>query len=107
MVNYNYGTIIEEINNLPVQSDRTTAKEKWGEKAIKESHIWDILFPDSLGWKKITDKRHQKLGVDFKIHAEDGDVNGDIKVLMGPDYTEGLPVEIYQRPVREADIPSS
>ena len=106
MVNYNYGTIIEGINNLPA-GDRTTSKEKWGEKAIKENRIWDILFPNNLAWKNITNKREQKLGIDYKIHTEDGDINVDIKVLIGPDYTEGLPVEIYQRPVREADVPSS
>ena len=106
MKEYIYDTVIEEINNKPI-SDRTVEKEKFGEKAIKENNLWDILFPNNLGWKKITDKRQQKLGVDFKIHTETGDVNVDIKVLIGPDYSEGLPVEIYQRPVREADIPSS
>lgn len=106
MIKYDYDIEIEKINNLPA-SDRTTAKEKWGEKAIKENHLWDVLFPGNLGWKKITDKRQQKLGVDFKIFTENGDVNVDIKVLIGQDYSEGLPVEIYQRPVREADIPSS
>lgn len=106
MMKYIYEDVIEDINNQPA-SDRTTAKEKWGEKALKENNLWDILFPNNLGWKKITDKRQQKLGVDFKIHTESGDVNVDIKVLIGPDYSEGLPVEIYQRPIREADIPSS
>jgi hypothetical protein len=106
MIEYSYEEVIEGINNQPA-SDRTTAKEKWGEKAIKENHLWDILFPNNLGWKKITDKRTQKLGVDFKIHTDSGDVNVDIKVCVGSNYTEGLPVEIYQRPVREADIPSS
>lgn len=104
MKQYNYDTVIEEINN---ESERTTAKEKWGEKAIKENHLWDILFPNNLGHKKITDKRQQKLGVDFKIHTETGDVNVDIKVLIGPDYTEGLPVEVAQRPVSEPDTLSS
>ena len=106
MIQYDYNTVIEGITNQP-SSERTTAKEKWGEKAIKENHLWDILFPNNLGFKKITDKRQQKLGVDFKIHTETGDVNVDIKVLIGSNYTEGLPVEIYQRPVREADVPSS
>ena len=105
MINYNYDTVIEEINNQPA-SERTTAKEKWGEKAIKENHLWDILFPNNLGWKKITDKRQQKLGVDFKIHTENGDVNVDIKVLIGPDYPL-LPLEIAQRPLREPDTLSS
>ena len=106
MIEYSYEDVIESINNKPV-AERTTEKEKWGEKAIKENHLWDVLFPNNLGWKKITDKRQQKLGVDFKIFTENGDVNVDIKVLIGPEYSEGLPVEIYQRPVREADIPSS
>lgn len=106
MIEYVYESVIENINNKPT-AERTTEKEKWGEKAIKENNLWDILFPNNLGWKKITDKRQQKLGVDFKIFTENGDVNVDIKVLIGPDYSEGLPVEIYQRPVREADIPSS
>ena len=106
MVNYIYDNVIEEINNQPSR-ERTTAKEKWGEKSIKDNHLWDILFPDNLGHKKITNKREQKLGVDFKIHTEDGDINVDIKVLIGPDYTEGLPVEIYQRPTREPDVMSS
>lgn len=106
MKEYCYDNVIDTINNLPT-SERTTAKEKFGEKVIKENHLWDILFPGNLGWKKITDKRQQKLGVDFKIHTESGDVNVDIKVLIGPDYSEGLPVEIYQRPIREADVSSS
>lgn len=106
MIEYSYEQVIENINNQPT-SDRTTAKERFGEKTIKENHLWDVLFPGNLGYKKITAKREQKLGVDFKIHTETGDVNVDIKVLIGPDYSEGLPVEIYQRPVREADIPSS
>lgn len=106
MIEYSYEQVIEEINKLPA-SDRTTAKERWGEKAIKENHLWDILFPNNLGWKKITDKRQQKLGVDYRIHTENGDVNVDIKVCIGSDYTEGLPCEIYQRPIREPDVPSS
>lgn len=101
-----YEQVIEAINNQP-SFERTTAKEKWGEKVIKENRLWDKLFPENLGYKKITNKKEQKLGVDFKIHTETGDVNVDIKVLIGPDYSEGLPVEVYQRPVREADIPSS
>lgn len=106
MIKYTYEDVIAEINEKPT-SERTTSKEKWGENAIKENHLWDILFPNNLGWKKITDKRQQKLGVDFKIHTVTGDVNVDIKVLIGSDYTEGLPLEIAQRPVREPDIPSS
>lgn len=106
MIEYIYDAVIEGINAQPPE-ERTTSKEKWGEKAIKENHLWDILFPNNLGHKKITDKRQQKLGVDFKIHTESGDINVDIKVLIGPDYTEGLPIEIYQRPTREADVPSS
>lgn len=106
MIKYDYDIEIEKINNQPA-SDRTTAKEKWGEKALKENNLWDILFPNNLGWKKITDKRQQKLGVDFKIHTDSGDVNVDIKVCVGFNYTEGLPCEIYQRPVREPDVPSS
>lgn len=106
MTEYTYEDVIAEINEKPT-SERTTAKEKWGEDAIKENHLWDILFPNNLGWKKITDKRQQKLGIDYKIHTDSGDVNVDIKVCIGSDYSEGLPCEIYQRPVREADIPSS
>lgn len=103
---YIYEDVIENINNQPA-SDRTTAKERFGERAIKENHLWDILFPGNLGYKKITNKREQKLGVDFKIHTDSGDVNVDIKVCVGFNYTEGLPLEIYQRSIREADIPSS
>lgn len=106
MIKYTYEGVIAEINEKPT-SERTTAKEKWGENAIKENHLWDILFPGNLGWKKITDKRLQKLGVDFKIHTEEGDVNVDIKVCVGCNYTEGLPLEIAQRPVREPDTLSS
>lgn len=106
MIKYTYEDVIAEINKKPT-SERTTAKEKWGEDAIKENHLWDILFPENLGYKKITDKRQQKLGVDFKIHTETMDVNVDIKVCVGFNYTEGLPLEIYQRPVREMDVPSS
>lgn len=106
MKEYVYEQVISEINEKPT-FERTTAKEKWGEKVIKENHLWDILFPNNLGWKKITDKRQQKLGIDFKIHTESEDINVDIKVCVGFNYTEGLPLEIYQRPVSEADIPSS
>lgn len=105
MIEYSYEDVIESINNKPV-AERTTAKEKWGEKAIKENHLWDILFPGNLGYKKITNKREQQLGVDFKIHTETGDVNVDIKVCVGSSYPL-LPIEIYQRSIREKDVPSS
>lgn len=105
-INYDYEYVIELINSKS-DLDRTNEKERWGDLAIKDRHLWDVLFPNNVGWKKITDKRTQKLGVDYKIFTSDGEINVDIKVCIGNDYTEGLPVEVYQRPIRESDVPSS
>ena len=105
-VSYDYDEVIDYINNFS-SMDRTVEKEHWGDEAIKDSHLWDTLFPNNVGWKKITAKKEQKLGVDYKIFLADGkEVNVDIKVCIGMDYPT-IPLEIYQRPSRESDTPNS
>lgn len=98
----------------------TAATEMCGEKYIKESHLFDLLFPDNIGWKKVTSKKLQKSGADYEIYFEYNDSFSslyiDIKVCIGPNYNmssddynqptrlcqpvkKGVPVEIYQNDI--------
>lgn len=66
----------------------TTDKEKVAEKAIKETKIFDIFFPDNIGYKKITTKKMQLAGVDYEIYLPNGEtVYIDLKTGIGPDYS--------------------
>ena len=66
----------------------TTDKEKVAEKAIKETRIFDIFFPDNIGYKKISQKKMQLAGVDYEIYLPNGEtVYIDLKTGIGSDYS--------------------
>lgn len=66
---------------------RTAKKELIGEAIIKKYHIFDKLFPNNNGFKKISDKKHQKAGVDYEVYLGDDTIYIDLKSLVGPAYT--------------------
>lgn len=93
----------------------TAATEMVGEKLLKKYNIFDKLFPNNTGYKKITNKKQQKAGVDYVVFNGDDETYIDIKVCVGPDYSikpedfnnqpqrlissVAVPVEIYQNNV--------
>lgn len=72
---------------------RTAMKEIIGEKAIKRYNVWERLFPGYTSVKRCTSVKLQRSGVDFII---DEDTFIDIKVDIGPNYENIIPVEIRQ-----------
>ena len=72
---------------------RTAMKELIGEKAIKRYNVWERLFPGYTSVKRCTSVKLQKSGVDFIV---DEDTFIDIKVDIGPNYENIIPVEIRQ-----------
>lgn len=67
---------------------RTALKEMIGEAIIKESRLFDLFFPDNIGFKKISSKKLQKAGADYEVYLSDNQtVYVDLKSLVGPDYT--------------------
>ena len=92
----------------------TTMTEMLGEKIIKQFHIFDELFPENTGYKKVVSKKFQKAGVDYEVYNENETLYIDIKVCVGPDYSmnaddfnntsdvlesKAVPIEIYQNNV--------
>lgn len=77
---------------------RTAAKEMIGEKIIQKFHLFDILFPENIGFKKITDKKRQKAGADYIIYYPNNEYYIDLKVCFGPSYT--MKMEDYLKPTR-------
>ena len=92
----------------------TAMTEMLGEKIIKQFHIFDELFPDNIGYKKVCSKKLQKAGVDYEVYNENEIIYIDIKVCVGPDYSmnaddfnnhsdviesKAVPIEIYQNNV--------
>lgn len=95
---------------------KTAMTEMLGEAIIKHFHLWDVLFPENTGYKKVTAKKLQKAGVDYEVYDADGEpIYIDIKVCVGPDYSmkeedfngtparmilsSAVPIEIYQNNV--------
>ena len=94
-------------------SVNTTDKEKIGQDIIKQYHLWDILFPNNTGYKKVTNKKLQLSGVDYIVYDALGNsIYVDLKSCVGTDYTmhkedyvnipsrmfisKGIPLEVYQ-----------
>ena len=92
----------------------TAMTEMLGEKIIKQFHIFDELFPENTGYKKVVSKKFQKAGVDYEVYNENETLYIDIKVCVGPDYSmnaddfnntsdvlesKAVPIEIYQNNV--------
>ena len=92
----------------------TAMTEMLGEKIIKQFHIFDELFPENTGYKKVVSKKFQKAGVDYEVYNENETLYIDIKVCVGPDYSmntedfnnpydaiesKAIPIEIYQNNV--------
>ena len=92
----------------------TAMTEMLGEKIIKQFHIFDELFPENIGYKKVVSKKFQKAGVDYEVYNENETLYIDIKVCVGPDYSmnaddfnntsdvlesKAVPIEIYQNNV--------
>lgn len=81
---------------------RTALKECIGEAIIKKFNVWERLFPDYQGFKKVSSTKLQKQGVDFIVTDANGDeIFIDLKADVGPDYGDIFPIEIYQN-----DIPT-
>lgn len=95
---------------------KTAMTEMLGEAIIKHFNLWEVLFPDNNGWKKITAKKMQKAGVDYEVYSSTNEtIYIDIKVCVGPDYSmkdedfngtptrlirsAAVPIEIYQNEV--------
>ena len=83
------------------KNSKTCIKETRGDDAIKQYNIWDRFFPGNTGWKKVTDKKMQKAGVDYIIYGAHGEeMYVDLKTGIGDDYTDGgyavVAIEIYQ-----------
>ena len=92
----------------------TAMTEMLGEKIIKQFHIFDELFPENIGYKKVVSKKFQKAGVDYEVYNGNETLYIDIKVCVGPDYSmnaddfnntsdvlesKAVPIEIYQNNV--------
>jgi hypothetical protein len=83
---------------------RTSAKELIGYKIISRNKLLkkcaEMLGCEYLGYKKITNKKEQKRGVDLVLHSNIGDFNIDLKSEILGDYTleaqDVLVAEIYQ-----------
>lgn len=94
---------------------RTAMKEMIGEGIIKKYNLFNVIFPDNIGYKKVTSKKLQKCGCDYQIFFQDKkSVFIDLKSLVGNDYdmvdkdyrdgghhehdenTKGIALEIYQ-----------
>lgn len=93
----------EQAKKYAVKKDapgiRVAKKELIGEAYIKKEHIFDILFPNNIGFKKITNKKLQKAGADYIIFLpNDENVYIDIKSCIGKDYT--MKTEDYVKPTR-------
>ena len=60
----------------------TAMTEMLGEKIIKQFHIFDELFPENTGYKKVVSKKFQKAGVDYEVYNENETLYIDIKVCF-------------------------
>lgn len=96
----------------------TAATEMCGDMYIKKEHLFDVIFPDNIGYKKETRKKFQKAGVDYIVYLPDNEeLYVDIKVCIGQNYNmveddyndkndyiqvikdgipKGVPIELYQ-----------
>ena len=89
----------------------TAMTEMLGEKIIKQFKIFDEVFPENTGYKRVVSKKFQKAGVDYEVYNENEIIYIDIKVCVGPDYSmmpedyndpsnaiesKAIPIEIYQ-----------
>lgn len=94
---------------------RTACKEMIGDAVIKQYHLFDKLFPDNIGYKKVTNKDLQLAGADYEVYVNENTTTYiDLKSCVGPDYSmkpedfdmveatdellarDGIPIEIYQ-----------
>lgn len=96
---------------------KTAKKELIGDAVIRKYNLFDSLFPNNLGYKKISkktkeDKEKQLAGIDYEVYTEEGVINVDLKSLVGQNYnmtlkdyynpedfkadTKGVVIEIYQ-----------
>lgn len=95
---------------------KTAAKEMIGEAVIKKFNLFNKIYPNSIGYRKVTNKKLQKAGADYEVFFEDEDpVYVDLKSSVGLNYDmdkekdfdiveptedllkrKGAPIEIYQ-----------
>lgn len=67
----------------------TLDKEAQGQQVIKTYRLFDTLFPNNEGYRKITTKKKQKAGVDYEVYmpGEKEPIYVDLKCLVGVDYS--------------------
>lgn len=99
---------------------KTAKKELIGDAVIRKYNLFDSLFPNNLGYRKISkktkeDKEKQLAGIDYEVYTEEGVINVDLKSLVGQNYnmtlkdyynpedfkadTKGVVIEIYQNDI--------
>lgn len=68
---------------------RTQLKEMLGEEIIKRYHLFDTLFPNNIGYKKVTNRKLQLAGADYEVYIEgqNDPVYIDLKSTVGPNYS--------------------
>ena len=75
---------------------RTAKKEMIGEEIIKAFGLFGRIWPNST-FIKVRTVANQLKGIDFIVTEQNGKVhNVDIKVCIGPDYLNTIPIEIKQ-----------
>lgn len=94
-------------------SIKTATKEAIGEKIIKKYNLFDIIFPNNTGFRRITSEKLQKCGCDYEVFFENNtSVYIDLKSLVGEKYEmkakdyrdnilhdegkKGVAIEVYQ-----------
>ena len=82
---------------------RTSLKELIGQKYIQRNRVFKDFVENTLkneynGYKKVSNKKLQKAGVDYIIYADNEEIYVDIKSLQGPHY-EHIPLELTQNNV--------
>lgn len=69
-------------------SVKTALKEKVGEAVIEKYDLWNVLFPGNIGVEKVTDKKRQKMGLDFIVTMPNERIGIDLKSLVGEFHME-------------------
>ena len=83
--------VIYDSNNI------TKTKEAIGEAFLKKYNVFESFFPSYLAFRKITNKKLQKEGVDFIVtNKDEEEIFIDLKTDIGPDYSNIVPIEIRQ-----------
>lgn len=111
--NVNMDDVLKRRATYDENSVKTATKEYIGEIIIKKYGLFDILFPNNNGYKKVCSKKLQKCGCDYEVFLNnDNSVFIDLKSLVGENYDmkprdyrdnvlhdegkKGVAIEVYQ-----------